>query len=112
MYCFLRFSEAANAFENCDKKYKAVFAKPKKNYDEREGYQDYGGPSHDQFQRHPHKRSFQDSFNEPPCPDMFPDEGYHKLMVIANPMLTQDQLWVLFDLIPSKFDLNKLPVIF
>lgn len=48
------------------------------------------------------KRSYSDSSTDLPLPDRFRDEGYNKLMVIANPMLNQDQIWKLFDIIPSK----------
>lgn len=39
---------------------------------------------------------------DPPCPERFPDGGFNKLIAVANPMLNQDQIWKLFDIIPSK----------
>lgn len=31
------------------------------------------------------------------------DTSYTKLQVVASPSLNQDQLWKLFDIVPSKF---------
>lgn len=97
---FYRFSHAANAFENCDKKYKAVFAEPRlkfsSNYDHHYVKNQYGLP---------------------PPPDMGGGtggggvDGCTKLQVIASPMINQDQLWKLFDIVPGKkrrYFLNKL----
>uniref|UniRef100_A0A6M2DND7 Putative rna-binding protein 45 n=1 Tax=Xenopsylla cheopis TaxID=163159 RepID=A0A6M2DND7_XENCH len=85
------FIEAALAYENCERSYKAVFAEPKpvvkrdrsfdKAYDSRRdnyGSNDYYPPS-------------KGSRNEPPG----------QLIVTASPCSNQDQIWRLFDLIPG-----------
>lgn len=90
---FKKFSYAALAFENCDEKYKAVFAEPKpsrssslsndsasstasNNYDDR----GYGGLS---------------------SSDLMLASGDCALHVICSPMITHDQLWRLFDIVPN-----------
>lgn len=93
-----RFSEAADAFENCDSSFKAVFARPKKQVEEREEY-NRGFVDEPRFAN---KRGYPEHGNDLPIPDRFPDGGYNKLFVTANPMLNQDQIWRLFDVIPSK----------
>lgn len=46
----------------------------------------------------------------PPPPEMpVTGEAYTKLQVIASPMINQDQLWKLFDIVPGIW--NKNPAI-
>lgn len=51
--------------------------------------------------RYANKRGYPESSIDL-APPGYPDGGYNKLVVIANPMLNQDQIWKLFDVIPSK----------
>lgn len=88
-----RFSHAAIAYEQCDRKYKAVFAEPKGS-------------------NKPNKGDFNDTksassgidtrFGSLPLPDVQNADGYTALSVIAHPNLNQDMLWKLFDIVPSK----------
>lgn len=103
---FQRFSEAANAYENCDTSFKAVFARPKKQLEEKDSYSDYRSFGDESFPRYPNKRGYSEPNMELPGPERCPDGGYNKLMAVANPMLNQDQIWKLFDIIPSRL-LNK-----
>lgn len=105
---FKKFSDTANAIENCDPKYKAVFAEPKppkndnnsmsmQGYNMNSSYSDMpmgrsgGGGLYD---RDRDNRRMSDDFGMPP-----PQET--TLNVICSPALTQDQLWRLFDIIPG-----------
>lgn len=87
---FKYFSEAAKAFENADKKYKAIFAEPKKHktaYDS--GFDNYSRYSSTQS-------------SNPIIPYSGPsNDDYTKLNIVCNPMLQQHQLWKLFDIIPG-----------
>nr|CAH7754687.1 unnamed protein product [Callosobruchus chinensis] len=104
---FRRFSEAARAYEECDRSYRALFAEPK------------GEPRH----------SFSDSFGRGSSfgamssgmrsgsnggmpslltapktlhpPSEFEDDGYNKLIVTGSPLINQDQLWKLFNIVPT-----------
>ncbi|KAK9693507.1 RNA recognition motif [Popillia japonica] len=90
---YFKFSSAALAFEQCDKKYKAVFAEPRSN--KRNSSNDYldMNNSYDSF-------NVKSSSKILPLPDT-PNEGYTKLSVIASLSLNQDQLWKLFDIVPG-----------
>ncbi|CAG9769021.1 unnamed protein product [Ceutorhynchus assimilis] len=99
-----RFSDAAKAFEECDRKYKPVFAEPKSSeQNQRRGGEkrDYfGGPS----PLLPNPASRSSSFNSFPMDAPGPsgiNEGFTKLTVIASPDINQDQLWKLFDIVPG-----------
>ncbi|XP_046742075.1 RNA-binding protein 45 [Diprion similis] len=101
---FRKVSSAAKAFEECDRKYKAVFAEPKKpkpdhsdlkynngisaNYDSHGG--GYGTSNFGKS-----SISLEIATNYPNA------EGYTRLQVIAHPALNQDQLWRLFDIVPG-----------
>lgn len=84
------------AFEQCDKKYKAVFAEPRSN--KRNSTNDYSEPNVNSYESFNNKSST----NLLPLPDT-PNEGYTKLSVIASVSLNQDQLWKLFDIVPGIF---------
>lgn len=86
---FKNFSEAANAFENADKKYKAIFAEPKRYKNESNSFDPYF-PSQAQ----------------PPIAAMMPHpgamaDGFITLSVICNPICHQEQIRKLFDIIPG-----------
>ncbi|KAJ8952485.1 hypothetical protein NQ318_003280 [Aromia moschata] len=89
---YVKFSHAAAAFEQCDRKYKPVFAEPRKANSSRN--EERFSSSFDGF----HKSSM----SLPPAPDHYGGEGYTKLMVIASPNVNQDQLWKLFDVVPAQ----------
>ncbi|CAH0557179.1 unnamed protein product [Brassicogethes aeneus] len=96
---YYKFSHAAIAFEECDKKYRPVFAEPRKSQRDLEMDRHYSAPrGHDQDNY---------SQNMPIAPPLgIPDfhssgEGFTKLIVIASPVLNQDQLWKLFDIVPG-----------
>lgn len=96
---FKKVSSAAKAFEECDKKYKAVFAEPKRpktdNHDTKFGngvsalYDNLGGS----FSKTSVSMEIGANWTN--------SDRYTKLQVIAHPALNQDQLWKLFDLIPG-----------
>ncbi|RZC36089.1 RRM 1 domain containing protein [Asbolus verrucosus] len=87
---YFKFSHAAAAFEECDRKYKAVFAEPRKpNLKTDEKFSSPWG-----------------SFNKLnttalPLPDISNPSGFTKLIAIVSPQVNQDQLWKLFDIVPG-----------
>ncbi|XP_057652075.1 RNA-binding protein 45 [Diorhabda carinulata] len=85
---FVKFSDAALALEECDKKYKAVFAQPRKRREEI--YKD------NRFNQIA-DQSYNQDVN---CPS-FKADGIYKFSVIAASNVGQEQLWKLFDLVPS-----------
>uniref|UniRef100_A0A336M0D8 CSON007493 protein n=1 Tax=Culicoides sonorensis TaxID=179676 RepID=A0A336M0D8_CULSO len=113
---FKKFSDTANAFECCDPKYKAVFAEPKPSKNDRDmnmssymnSYNDLmpmgrsGGGSGlglgPMFDRDRDNRRMSDDL---PHYGMTSQVQETTLSVICSPLLTQDQLWRLFDIIPG-----------
>ncbi|XP_043461425.1 RNA-binding protein 45 [Leptopilina heterotoma] len=107
---FRKVSSAAKAFEECDRKYKAVFAEPKKpkpdhndskysnglsvSYDNMGGGGG-GGGGYGSSNFGKSSISLEIAANYPN------NEGYTRLQVIAHPALNQDQLWKLFDIVPG-----------
>ncbi|XP_063988572.1 RNA-binding protein 45 isoform X3 [Diachasmimorpha longicaudata] len=101
---FKKVSSAARAFEECDRKYKAVFAEPKKpKPDHSEPKYNNGmsmpyetiGNSYGSanFSKNPIGLEIATNYQNP--------DGYIRLQVIAHPALNQDQLWKLFDIVPG-----------
>ncbi|GLV41453.1 uncharacterized protein CBL_06683 [Carabus blaptoides fortunei] len=90
---FFKFSHAANAFENCDRKFKAVFAEPRRNKQTYDFL--YDSKLNSSFEQ-PHFSKSAYSSSDPTSSD-----GYTKLQVIASPTLNQDQMWKLFDIVPG-----------
>lgn len=102
---FKKVSSAAKAFEECDRKYKAVFAEPKKPKQEHNemikynngvncSYDNVGcGQSSAMLGKSSISLEIATNYSNP--------EGYTKLQVIAHPALNQDQLWKLFDIVPG-----------
>ncbi|KAG5880612.1 hypothetical protein JTB14_008741 [Gonioctena quinquepunctata] len=94
---YTKFSQAANAFEKCERKFKPVFAEPRKSRESMrapllsDSRYINGGPS----------RGLSSARDFPQAPDNFRDEGFTRLTVIASPMVNQDQIWKLFDLVPT-----------
>ncbi|KAJ8668171.1 hypothetical protein QAD02_009834 [Eretmocerus hayati] len=101
---FRKVSSAAKAYEECDRKYRAVFAEPKKPKLEpsepkfNNGMSmNYENSNHSNYGNNHSKNNV--AFDLPPS---YPNpEGYTKLQVIAHPALNQDQLWKLFDIVPG-----------
>lgn len=126
-----RFSHAADAFENCDRKYKAVFAEPRKNpggsssnnnnpavnayldnrYGMRMDYQGMGG-----FMSGGNRDSSDMGMNSGGGGGAGFSQnsggwggndfgggggGITRLRVVASSMVNEDQLWKLFDIIPG-----------
>lgn len=96
---FFRFSHAAIAYEQCDRKFKAVFAEPRVKGIKNEINEKNMNHSYDYA---PSKVGML------PLPDVHNSEGYTGLAVIAHPSLNQDMLWKLFDIVPG----NYIPFIF
>ncbi|KAF5288718.1 hypothetical protein FQA39_LY15290 [Lamprigera yunnana] len=87
---YFKFSHAAAAYEQCDRKFRAVFAEPRKSKQETtERFN--GNNSFDNYSR---------SNNSIPSTDAT-SESFTKLHVVGSPTLNQDQLWKLFDIIPG-----------
>ncbi|KAJ8917529.1 hypothetical protein NQ315_005578 [Exocentrus adspersus] len=89
---YIKFSHAATAFEQCDRKYKPVFAEPRKSNVSRNDDRSFSSTS---FDTNMSKNAL------PGPPEQFSNDGYNKLVVIASPSVNQDQLWKLFDIIPG-----------
>lgn len=99
---FKKVSSAAKAFEECDRKYKAVFAEPKKpkpeNMDSK--YNNGSSMSYDSL-GHTSANFGKSSISLDIATNYPNPEGYTQLQVIAHPALNQDQLWKLFDIVPG-----------
>lgn len=101
---FKKVSSAAKAFEECDRKYKAVFAEPKKpKPDHTESKYNNGlSMSYENSGNNYSASSFGKSSIGMEIVSHYPNsEGYTRLQVIAHPALNQDQLWKLFDIVPG-----------
>lgn len=101
---FKKVSSAARAFEECDRKYKAVFAEPKKPKPEHIDVKYNNGiSSHYEGASSGYSSSnFGKSSISLEIATNYPNsEGYTHLQVIAHPALNQDQLWKLFDIVPG-----------
>lgn len=85
---FVKFSDAALALEECDRKYKAVFAQPRRRREET-----YKDSQHNQIV----DRSSNRDINFP----AFKADGIYKFSVITAVNVGQEQMWKLFDLVPS-----------
>ncbi|XP_022903980.1 RNA-binding protein 45-like [Onthophagus taurus] len=93
---YYKFSHAAIAYENCDRKYKAVFAEPKTNK-RSSSTNDYQEPHLEPYEN----LSRNTSSSSLPLPDLPNGSGCSKLIVLTNPSVNQDQLWKLFDIVPG-----------
>lgn len=100
---FKKVSSAARAFEECDRKYKAVFAEPKKPKNDIE--QKFGNGmsmGYDNSNNSNYGNNYgKTSVGMDIAANYSNPEGYTKLQVIAHPALNQDQLWKLFDIVPG-----------
>jgi len=111
---FFRFSHAAKAYEGCDQSFKPKFADPRPPREERGSERSYGGGMGGSYgggmshgggggggfgseQSYGGSRSSLPSF-EPAMPN---PSGTCKLAIMANPILNQEKLWKLFDVIPG-----------
>jgi len=111
---FFRFSHAAKAYEGCDQSFKPKFADPRPPREERGSERSYGGGMGGSYgggmshgggggggfgseQYYGGSRSSLPSF-EPAMPN---PSGTCKLAIMANPILNQEKLWKLFDVIPG-----------
>jgi len=106
---FFRFSHAAKAYEGCDPSFKPKFADPRPPRDERGSERSYGGSmggggyggmSQGGFGS---EHSFGGGRSSMPTfePAMANPSGTCKLAIMANPILNQEKLWKLFDVIPG-----------
>ncbi|KAF9408884.1 hypothetical protein HW555_011570 [Spodoptera exigua] len=96
---YSKFSEAATAFEECDRKYRAIFAMPK-----------------DSYVRRPESifdSNVNELINTPSCSNAAlvsmmstPAQGYTRVNFMCCPNLTRMHLENLFDLIPGLVDLQ------
>lgn len=99
---FKKVSSAAKAFEECDRKYKAVFAEPKKRKPEHQESKYSNGMSLGYEGNNFGSSNLTKSSINLEIVTNYPNpEGYTKLQVIAHPALNQDQLWKLFDIVPG-----------
>jgi len=112
---YFRFSHAAKAYEGCDSSFKPKFADPRPPRDERGSERSFGGSmsgfggmSQGGFGS---EHSFGGGRGSMPSfePAMDNPSGTCKLAIMANPILNQEKLWKLFDVIPGlQFcDLNQ-----
>jgi len=107
---FFRFSHAAKAYEGCDSSFKPKFADPRPPRDDRGsersfggsmgGGGGYGGMSQGGYGS---EHSFGGGRQAMPSfdPIMANPSGTCKLAIMANPILSQEKLWKLFDVIPG-----------
>lgn len=102
---FKKVSSAARAFEECDRKYKAVFAEPKKpkpDHNDAKYNNGLSGASYDGTSGSYGSSNFgKSSISLEIATNYSNSDGYTRLQVIAHPALNQDQLWKLFDIVPG-----------
>lgn len=103
---FKKVSSAAIAFEECDRKYKAVFAEPKKRKPEHNDNLKYnnGGltmPYDNLTNSYGNTNFNKNTISHEIITNYQNPDGYTRLQVIAHPHLNQDQLWKLFDIVPG-----------
>jgi RNA recognition motif-containing protein len=104
---YFRFSHAAKAYEGCDPSFKPKFADPRPPRDDRGSERSfggsiggYGGMSQGFGSEHSYgggRQQQMPSFD----PVMANPSGTCKLAIMANPILSQEKLWKLFDVIPG-----------
>ncbi|XP_018320723.1 RNA-binding protein 45 [Agrilus planipennis] len=93
---FFKFTSAAKAFEECDRKFKPVFAEPRK-------------PKQEMPDKCYSSKLDSYSSNTPSIysktsitlPEVNTNEYFTKLQVVTDPYVNQDQLWRLFDIVPG-----------
>jgi len=108
---YFRFIHAARAYEGCDASFKPKFADPRPpRVDDRGseksfgsssmggGFGGVGNMSRMGFGSEQSFSSMRQSFFEPSMPN---PTGTCKLAIMANPILSQEKLWKLFDVIPG-----------
>lgn len=94
-----KFSDAAKAYEECERKFKPKFAEPKRPSDDFAN--SYNKNSyHSAPQDPPYRSSMNDGGPRHSSP-FFKEDGVYKLSVVASPAVNQDQMWKLFDIVPS-----------
>jgi len=101
---FFRFSHAAKAYEGCDSSFKPKFADPRPPRDDRGSERSFGG-SMGSYGGYGSEHSFGGGGGRPSMPSFDPvmanPSGTCKLAIMANPILSQEKLWKLFDVIPG-----------
>ncbi|KAK4879522.1 hypothetical protein RN001_007668 [Aquatica leii] len=90
---YFKFSHAATAYEQCDRKFRAVFAEPRKS--KQESTERYNNNANNSFE------NYSRSSNTLAIPEVSNSDGFTRLQVIGSPTLNQDQMWKLFDIIPG-----------
>jgi hypothetical protein len=101
---FFQFSHAARAFEGCDPSYRPKFADPRPSQDDRRsGFggnsaggseASYGGGRGSHFAKGGGQGvSFDSNMSNP--------SGTCRLQIMVNPILTQEKLWKLFNIVPG-----------
>jgi len=106
---FFRFSHAAKAYEGCDSSFKPKFADPRPPRDDRGSERSFGGSSMGggyggmSQGGYGSEHSFGGGRQSIPSfdPIMANPSGSCKLAIMANPILSQEKLWKLFDVIPG-----------
>lgn len=109
---FFRFSHAAKAYEGCDPSFKPKFADPRPPRDERGSERSFGGSTGGAYGGgmsqgggggYGSESSFGGGRSSMPTfePAMANPSGTCKLAIMANPILSQEKLWKLFDVIPG-----------
>ena len=95
---FFQFSHCARAFEGCDQSYRPKFADPRPSLEERRGGfggSSFGGSDYGGFGGKGSKGG-----TELPTTVSNP-MGTCKLAIMVNPILSQEKLWKLFDIVPG-----------
>lgn len=103
---FFRFSHAAKAYEGCDSSFKPKFADPRPPRDDRGSERSFGGSIGGyggMSQGYGSEHSFGGGRRSMPSFDsaVANPNGSCKLAIMANPILSQEKLWKLFDVIPG-----------
>jgi len=112
---YFQFSHAARAFEGCDQSYRPKFADPRPTVDDRRGpggggggYGGVGGGGDKGFVANGNGysggRGVVANNSGPPLDfntNVHNPTNTNRLCIMVNPILTQDKLWKLFDVVPG-----------
>lgn len=100
---FQRFSDAAKAFEECDKNFRAVFAEPKHTVANKKIEENRFSGFNDSFRDIPinFRNNSRTDHSFLPSSDLGKRDEFTGLIVSCSPMLTQEEIWRLFDVVPG-----------
>ncbi|XP_017773921.1 PREDICTED: RNA-binding protein 45 isoform X2 [Nicrophorus vespilloides] len=99
---YYKFSHAAKAFEECDRKYRAVFSEPRKNNSNRNNNNTTTTNNNNSNNASNDYQQTLSTITTKPFQESSIGNGdKFKIMVLGSPQLTEEQVWRLFNIIPG-----------